>query len=183
MFAGVPGNSAEDAWYSTAVLTEYLKVVGQDYSGATADLYKCFDQLVLELIEATLRTAGLPERILRPYISCIKNLVVYNCFAGHIGEAHHHTNGIPQGCPFSMMIMALLARLWILQTRTTNVRTRILADDILVLASGKFHLKDFVEAFTNPLNFFIDIGGRISAEKSFSFSSSSTARKWLQHYT
>eukprot|EP00973_Karenia_brevis_P016016 2189874-Karenia_brevis.AAC.1 len=68
-----------------------------------------------------------------------------------------HRCGIPQGCPFSMMIIALLLRPWHLlttlglrrprptrdnhpSTTDSHVVPRSLADDLLILASGPYVL-------------------------------------------
>ena len=84
-FSGAPGLSAEDAAYSTAVLQEYLEVTEQEYCGGIADILKCFDQIQRPLLEVLLRLAGLPEKLVKPYIDCFNKLTVYNTFAGHIG--------------------------------------------------------------------------------------------------
>ena len=60
----------------------------------------------------------MPAHILKPYIHMLNNLTVHNGFRGHIGKPHTHANGIPQGCPLSMLALALLMRPWILRIRS-----------------------------------------------------------------
>ncbi len=55
-----------------------------------------------------LRTAGMPDQILAPYMQMLNNLDVYTVFSRHIGQAHRYRAGIPQGCPFSMMLNPFL---------------------------------------------------------------------------
>ncbi|MFM7983041.1 MAG: hypothetical protein ACKPKO_27330, partial [Candidatus Fonsibacter sp.] len=41
---------------------------------------------------------------------------------------------IPQGCPFSMMVIVLLMRPWIFPSRSSLTVPRALADDLLIVA-------------------------------------------------
>jgi hypothetical protein len=102
IFSGVPGQSSQDASYSTAILLEYLRCKGDHFSGGAGDIYKAFDQIVRLLVERLLVAAGMPQRILKTYISCLSKLVIHNVFSGHIGKGHKHHCGIPQGCSFSI---------------------------------------------------------------------------------
>ena len=96
MFAGVPGKGAEQAGYTTAIFLEFLKCQGLDFSGGAADLMKCFDQISRPLARAILAAAGFPPNLLRTYFHMLDNLTVYNTFAGHIGQPHHHAAGFPK---------------------------------------------------------------------------------------
>eukprot|EP00973_Karenia_brevis_P034530 4763372-Karenia_brevis.AAC.1 len=46
MFAGIPGRSAEDAWYLTGLEAEAAQVHHEEFIGGALDLFKCFDQIV-----------------------------------------------------------------------------------------------------------------------------------------
>ena len=50
-----------DAWYGTSVLVEYLRCIGQHFSGGAADIRKCFDQIHRPLLYEVLRRGGLPS--------------------------------------------------------------------------------------------------------------------------
>ena len=67
MFAGIPGRGAEDAWWLTSVSIETWQSKQIHFSGASADIAKCFDQIVRPLVYAAAETAGMPKRILDPY--------------------------------------------------------------------------------------------------------------------
>jgi hypothetical protein len=54
MFAGVEGKGAADAVYNTALRIELCKILGEDFAGAAADIYKCFDQIQRPLLYAIL---------------------------------------------------------------------------------------------------------------------------------
>ena len=54
--------------------------------------------------------AGVPPKILRAYRAYIENVLLYNCLAGRVGRPHKRKRGISQGCPFSMLMVALIMR-------------------------------------------------------------------------
>ena len=113
MFAGVEGKGAEDAAYSSALLVEWCKMTGTGFTGGSADIYKCFDQILRPLVKQVLVEAGMPSRIIDTYIKYLENLKVYNIVAGGLGEPYGRPTSIPQGDPMSMMIVAILLRPWI----------------------------------------------------------------------
>ena len=117
LFAGVPGKGAEDAWYTTAIHVEHNQLQGIPLPGAAAHSFKCFDQILLELVTHILTAAGMPPSIISAYTRYITHLMYYNSLGTTIGKPHRHKCGIPQGCPFSMLIIALLLRPWILMMR------------------------------------------------------------------
>ena len=84
---------------------------------AVADIAKFFDQIRRTLVYAMVRAAGMPEGILAAYQAYFENLQVYNCLAGGIGQPYRRKCGIAQGCPFSMTIVALIMRPWIMGMR------------------------------------------------------------------
>ena len=61
MFAGVEGRGAEDAAYESAVVTEWCKLAGEAFSGGSADIYKCFDQVARAMVRNMISKAGIPE--------------------------------------------------------------------------------------------------------------------------
>ena len=54
--------------------------------------------------------AGMPCKVLAAYEDYIEHFKLYNCLAGGVGTPHNRRCGIPHGCPFSMMIVALVMR-------------------------------------------------------------------------
>ena len=56
-------------------------------------------------------------------------------------ERHTHTRwrGIPQGCPFSMTLPALMVRPWIIQVQKKGAIPGVLADDLHLVAAGEKH--------------------------------------------
>ena len=176
LFAGVPGKGAEDAWYTTAIDIEHNQLQDIPMSGAAADMFKCFDQILLELVTHILTAAGMPPTIISAYTRYITHLMYYNSLGTTIGKPHHHKCGIPQGCPFSMLIIALLLRPWILMMRQIPATPRLLADDILVLTQGQHHEVLLHTALDATHLYIASIGGKIASTKRYDFSTNRKKR-------
>jgi len=105
---------AVDAWIEVLSLAEDLKLDRKHYCGGAADIAKFFDQVRREMVYRVARAAGMTEQIARPYSAYLENLKIYNCLAGGLGTPYMRRCGIPQGCPFSMAMVALIMRPWVL---------------------------------------------------------------------
>ena len=99
MYAGIEGQGAADAAYSTALQIEHCMVNGVDFTGGASDVYKCFDQVQRPIIYEMLRKAGMPKRILKNYKKFQEGLTAYNTIAGGIGEGYKKATSEPQGGP------------------------------------------------------------------------------------
>ena len=182
MYAGIEGQGAADAAYSTALQIEHCMVNGLDFTGGASDVYKCFDQVQRPIIYAMLKKAGMPRRILKTYEKFQEGLTAYNTIAGGIGEGYKKPTSVPQGDPLSMMVTALQMRPWIMQMKSMAVKPRILADDLQIFATGPRHLEWFTHAFDKTHLHLQDMGARIAPQKSLTFSSNNTARQWLRNH-
>ena len=178
MYAGVEGRGAQDAAYNTALLTEWCKAMNLDLTGGAADIFKCFDQLSRPLIYAIVEIAGMPPRVLETYKNFLEGLTVYNTVAGGLGEAYTKPTSIPQGDPFSMMIVAIILRAWIMQMKSLGVQPRLLADDHQILSIGTRHLEHVEQAFDKTHEHLEDMGARIAPQKCYTCSTNTTAREW-----
>ena len=58
-----------------------------------------------------------------------------------LGGKHTHKSSIPQGCPFSMNLIALLMKPWINMMRDKDLEARTLADGLFFYGTGKNHNK------------------------------------------
>ena len=135
MYAGVAGRGATDAWHEALVEIEAYKLNGTHCCGAVADIAKFFDQIRRGMVAKLARMAGMPEPVADAYERFLEDMEIHNCVGGGIGKGHKRKCGIPQGCPFSMAMVALIMRPWIILMRTCGeVRCFILADDVLILA-------------------------------------------------
>ena len=61
-----------------------------------------------------------------------------------------------------------------------GVEARVLADDIMIMTGGKRMLRRFGQALHMSHVYLIDIGARISPDKSFNFALSKAAADWLK---
>ena len=136
MCAGVGGQGGEDAAYASAVLLEHCLSNGKEATGGAAEIFKCFDQVMRNLVYELLDKADMPRNILDAYIGFQENLKAYNTVAGGVGEGYTKPTSVPQGDPLSMMVVALLLRAWILEMRYMWLHPRVLADDMQIIATG-----------------------------------------------
>ena len=79
-----------------------------------------------------------------------------------------------------MVIMAYLLRPWIMKMRKLNLKARVLADDVMLMAIGNDSLDSFKQGFQQTLDYFEDIGAKVSEKKSFLFSTNRKVRQELR---
>ena len=183
MFAGVPGAGAEEAWYTTQMDFEIKRLTGAEITAASIDVYKCFDQIVRPLVFELAKRAGMPTSILLTYEAFQQNLVVYNQVGNTLGQPHTHRCSIPQGCPFSMMLIALLMRPWILHMRANLLTPRVLADDLFISASRTNHADTATKGMHMSRTFFNDIGAKVADNKCFLSTTCQVTRQKLRKLT
>ena len=146
-----------------------------------ADIAKRFDQLRRSLVYKVAEAAGMPVRVLNWYKAFVENLSVYNTLAGGLGTAYGRRCGIPQGCPFSMMLVGLIMRPWIILMRqVTGIKAFILAGDVLVLAKGPDMVGNAAEAIDKTHEYVHDMGAKVVPDKSYNFASAKVAMEWLR---
>ena len=174
--AGVRGKGAMDGWYRTALELELHKVQGSRIAGASIDVYKCFDQLVRQLVFRVAREAGMPARILDPYMRYLEAMQIRYQLNGTLGPPHQDRCSLPQGCPFSMAMVSLVMIPWIRKMRRMTVRPRCLADDLLLVAAGPGHAQRLEDALEASLEFFEDIGAKVADNKCFTFAADQATR-------
>ena len=181
MYAGVGSQGAEDAWYALAIHIGHLNLLDEDYTGGTVDIAKCFDQINRELVEQLAIRAGMPRGILSAYMRFQEALLVHNSVAGGIGQGFLRRTGIPQGCPLSMLHMALIMRPWIVMQQIDGNFPKTLADDILLLTTGEERrLQRFAKGLDATHTYLLDLGAKIAPDKNLNFCSTSEGRKWLK---
>ena len=135
-----------------------------------ADIAKFFDQIRRDLVYKTCKAAGMPKGVLQAYQAYTETLKVYNCVAGGMGTPYTRLCGIPQGCPFSMTIVALKMRPWIINMRKySGIRCFILADDVLILGTGMKMLSKFAGALDATHKFLHLMGAKVAPDKSYNF--------------
>ena len=81
-----------------------------------------------------------------------------------------------------MAIVAYIMRPWVLMMREMGVVPRVLADDILVTALGEQPTLIFINAFDSTHQYLDDIGAKLAADKSLTFSTNKHARVGLRKH-
>ena len=113
-----------------------------------------FQELLLTWSSVSIRStdvlfaflAGMPKHLVETYITFHDQLQVYNTIAGGLGDPYFKPCSIPQGCPWSMMIIALLLRPVIaICSLPGKVICRILADDLIIVGYGEAHLEPLIQ--------------------------------------
>ena len=180
MFAGLPGRSAQEAWYSTTIDIELAQVFGNAICGGACDVFKCFDQIQRGLLFELLARSGFPAGVLNAYKDMLDNLWVVNNISGHVGEPHKHPCGIPQGDPWSMLMTAFLFAPWVRMVKNLGAQPRVLADDIFLTCIGENQIKVFITAYEATMQYIMDMGGKVAPDKSSIFASNRFIRKQLR---
>ena len=183
ILAGTTNNGAEDAWWQSSIFFENATLQGKDYTGGAADIYKCFDQVLRQLLVDMLEQGGMDKSIICAYSRYMDGLTVYNSVANSLGAPHKLPTGIPQGgCPLSMMLIAFLLKPWITATKQMGAKPRILADDIMVYAIGEGHEETFRRASDLTHEYVADIGAKLAPAKSYTFSNNKKTRQRLRQH-
>ena len=152
-------------------LIEVARFSSLEISGGTIDIVQACDKFSRVLVCQILFLSGVPAQIVDAYARFHDNLWVYNGIAGGLGQPYQKRCSIPQGCPFSMMIFALLLRPMILLSRAPgHIIARLLADDLIIVGIGEGHVEIFTDKFNVAMQYVEDLGSRISPKKSFLFS-------------
>ena len=124
--------------------------------------------------------AGMPRGVLTAYKAYLEALLLYNMLAGGVGAPHKRLCGIPQGCPLSMAMVALIMRPWIILMRSiSGIKCFILADEVLILAQGQHMLGQFTKALNSTHDFLQAMGAKVAPTKSYNFASGKKAATWL----
>ena len=129
---------------------EIKQLAGSDITAGSIDVYKSFDQVVRPLVIALARAAGMSAAVLSTYEAFQQQLVICNQIGGTLGKPHQHRCSIPQGCPFSMALIALLMRPWILHMRAHQVEPRVLAGDLFIHTARLQHASKAVAGMRLP---------------------------------
>ena len=111
---GVPYRSGEIAYLKVGVLLEKLVSSGSHGSGIGIDTQKFFDSIPFGLAVMGLQEIGIPNDILRVWISFIQSVKRYVTIHDSIFDIPICcSNGVPQGDPISMLSAAACLSKWL----------------------------------------------------------------------
>ena len=123
----------------------------------------------------------MPTKVLKAYATFLEDLMVHNCLAGGVGTPCQRRCGIPQGCPFSMTLVALIMRPWIILMRGVGgITCYILADDVLIIAQGRSMIGAAAEAINKTHLYLKKMGAKVTEGKSYNFATTKNARTWME---
>ena len=124
----------------------------------------------------------MPRRILDPYFAYIDNFQIRYQIGKTVGSEHQDRCSIPQGCPFSMTMVALLLKPWINYMIELGVEPRVLADDLMVTAEGEGNRTKTINAMQKSRQYFHDIGAKVANNKCFTFATDPKVRKEFSEF-
>ena len=79
-----------------------------------------------------------------------------------------------------MVIVAMIMRPWILMMRTfTGITCYILADDVLIVATGKHRVSNFAKTLNATHLYLHMMGAKVAPTKSYNFASHPKAKRWI----
>ena len=110
-----------------------MQLKGTNFCGGAVDIAKCFDHVSRHLLYRLAAVAGMPTGILDAYKRFQEELVLYNTIARGVGQPYNRRCGIPQGCPLSMMMIALMMRTWVALMLTMGISPWRRADDTFLM--------------------------------------------------
>ena len=122
----------------------------------------------------------MPMQILEPYFRFIDQMQSSYQLGNNLGKPRGDKCSIPQGCPFSMTMVAIIMRPWIMMMLEAKVTPRVLADDLLITTEGVGHLSRVVNTVALSFKYFEDIGAKVADNKCFTFSTDKETRKYLR---
>ena len=183
LFAGTSAASgAEDAWFLLGIDFELARLLDLDFTGGSADIWKCFDQHQRDLLYHLLEAAGFPSPILDAYRAFHDNINYHNTIGQGLGAPHFKPCSIPQGCPFSMMFIGFSFHPWVALMKTLQVKPRGLADDLTITAIGEGHEARFKKGYEATMVYLHRLGAKPAPKKCFTFSTSPTTRLRLDYH-
>ena len=106
------------------------------FTGGATDLSQCFDRIVREQVYPIAIQSGVPVHIILAYASHAESLTYVNCSPTGYGRLRKRSASILQGCLFSMRFLAIVVQPWMKSMAANNVIPRVLADDLMVYATG-----------------------------------------------
>jgi hypothetical protein len=56
------GQGADDAWWLASLAVKEAKLMLWEVMGGSADIWKCLDQILMQLLICLCKLAGMPER-------------------------------------------------------------------------------------------------------------------------
>ena len=100
-YGGIPNTSAEQLGFDVSFLLEEIASQNLFTGGVAFDFAKAFDVVPVNLMIASLRQRGAPERLLRAMTGIYRQLHPVFRYQGSFSQWWQSSNGILKGCSLS----------------------------------------------------------------------------------
>jgi hypothetical protein len=160
-----PGQGAADGHYAFAVRLEHAIVHQHPFAGGVTDLSQCFDRILRQQMYPIAIKAGIPSNIIMAYDRHARNITYTNHYPTGYGRLRNRTCSIAQGCPWAMRFLAIITHPWILKMKSINIIPRVLADDLMIYATGLHSTTNTALALLLTHEYILDIRGMVKTEK------------------
>ena len=127
MFGTLPGCDSSDVWMSLQLAVESSHRSGVALYGISADLTKAFNMLPRLPVLGLARLCGLPDTLIRPWLSAITGLRRRFRVRGSVGPAILSNCGFPEGDPLSCVAMCVANTAFHLHMQRTRSPSRTLS--------------------------------------------------------
>ena len=179
LLGNMPSKTTSQAWHQMQQLIEAAQWDEEEMAGCTVDLVKCFNLLPRRPLEAIAEHVGIPKGIVVAWHHYIGQLERRFVIRGSTGPPVRSVTGYPEGCPLSVVAMAitnLLCHKWLeLQKPTVSIMSYV--DDWQALArTAALALEAYDEIHTFCKLLDIEVDGR----KSFCWSTTTSGRQTLK---
>eukprot|EP00438_Fugacium_kawagutii_P005552 Skav232223 [mRNA] locus=scaffold286:146845:149106:+ [translate_table: standard] len=166
----------------TCDIIEDAMISQQHCCGLVLDLQKCFNLIPRRSLAMLMNAIGIHPDYVVAHQSMLQGLVRYIELAGQIGDPQQSTNGVPEGCSFSvvsMVVLTALAAKTMLSVDPEVVIT-MFADNWAVIAANVEQLTSVIARLEQLV---ATLSMRIAPRKSWTWGTSSTLRRQLKRFT
>ena len=175
---GVKGRKTSDIAHHVAIRNELSLLSKQPIVGVKIDRSKCFDRVLVHIIQDIALRLGIPKRFLSVWMQVYKNFKRFLTVGCYIdGEPLSSSNGIAQGDSASVLAINLLMTGWSTVMKLfPHVETYVYIDDGYLIAD--FDFIDEICAAIHATSLFDQLAGqKFNPLKSSAWATSSRAKK------
>jgi len=176
----LPGRECANVWLR---LQSYIELCLQhqlDFSGFSADLEKCFNNIDRDVLFALAQHVGLPNSLLRPWRNFLDSFERAFEVRTSLSPAVTSSQGLPEGCSLSVVGMILIdwAYHMYMKVLTPSVHLFSYVDNLTVAG---FQTLDVVSAFFSTISFFDLWGLKVDLDKTYVWGLTPRSRELLRH--
>jgi ribonuclease HI len=107
LHGNIPGRSPKKVWYHVQQCIEHAYSQSTELAGGIIDLVKCFNTLPRGILQELAAHIGLPPSVVIPWTNALRQMARRFQVRGSVGKAIFSTCGYAEGCPLSVVAMAI----------------------------------------------------------------------------